>query len=144
MSASPVSLISPAQVAEVKRSWAMLAHDRYGVGERFYRRLFKLDPGLRPLFQGDLTEQGKRLSVMLDIAVCGLDNLAVLTPILSALGARHAKYGVNAEHYGTVGSALLWAVGSGLPQGFDAEAEAAWTAFYALVADTMQSTPAAP
>ncbi len=136
--------MSPEQVACVKRSWARLQPRRLIVGERFYRRLFKLDPAVRALFHRDMADQTRRLGVMLDIAVCGLDEPAVLTPIVQALGARHAHYGVDAAHYGTVGAALLWALGEGLTTDFTPEVEAAWTAFYAFIADLMQSTNASP
>ena len=139
MSLPEQRLMSPEQVACVKRTWADLEPNRTDVGARFYLRLFRLDPSLRPLFTGDLSEQSQRLVVMLGIAVKGLDELSVLQPILQALGERHARYGVDADHYGTVGAALLWAVGAGLGEDFDAEAEAAWAAFYALIAEGMQS-----
>lgn len=130
--------MTPTQIDLVQDSWSQLASTRFEVGERFYQRLFKLDPSLRPLFADDMSEQKRRLVVMLDIAVRGLDEISVLVPILTALGARHAQYGVDAEHYGTVGSALLWAVGDGLRTQFTPAVENAWTAFYALVAETMQ------
>jgi hemoglobin-like flavoprotein len=131
--------MTPNQISLVKSTWAQLAPTRYEVGDRFYLRLFKIEPALRPLFRGDMAEQSRRLVVMLDIGVCGLDNLFVLLPILKALGSRHARYGVDVEHYGTVGAALLWALREGLKGDFTPEAEAAWTAFYGLIADTMQS-----
>ena len=47
---------------------------------------------------------------MLGTAVAGLDHLDTLVPAVSALGRRHAGYGLKAQHYVQVGSALLWAL----------------------------------
>lgn len=131
--------MSPEQIDLVKRSWSKLQARRLIVGERFYRRLFKLDPGLRSLFHRDMSDQTRRLVVMLDIAVCGLDEPSVLVPIVQSMGQRHAEYGVDAAHHGTVGAALLWALGEGLTTDFTPEVEAAWTAFYGFIAEHMQA-----
>jgi hemoglobin-like flavoprotein len=103
----------------------------------FYRRLFELDPTLRPLFKGDLKEQGRKLMDMLRMAVKGLDRPEALLPALAALGRRHAGYGVNKRDYETVGEALLWTLEQGLGPGFTPEIKEAWTTLYRLVADTM-------
>ncbi len=39
----------------------------------FYGRLFQLDSSIRPLFKGDMEEQGRKLMVMLNLAIKGLD-----------------------------------------------------------------------
>ena len=105
----------------------------------FYDRLFEIDPGLRPLFKSDLSEQKKKLVQMLGTAVSGLNDLAALVPAVRALGVRHAEYGVKPEHYAPVGSALLWTLKKGLGPSFDAIHETAWRNVYGLLAKTMQS-----
>lgn len=72
----------------------------------FYARLFELDPALRPLFQGDLHEQGHKLMTMRLIVVRGLEQPERLLPVVAALGRRHADYGVLDEHYATIGDDL--------------------------------------
>jgi hemoglobin-like flavoprotein len=104
----------------------------------FYRRLFELDPALRPLFKGNLKEQGRKLMDMLRLAVRGLDRMEVLLPTLHALGSRHAGYGVKKRDYETVGEALIWTLEQGLGPSFTPEVAEAWTTLYKLVADTMQ------
>src|SRR5690348_14611803 len=76
--------------------------------ELFYRRLFELDPALRPMFRGDTASQGKKLMNALRLIVNGLDRLDQLVPALEALGRRHVNYGVTDKHYETVGEALIW------------------------------------
>lgn len=105
----------------------------------FYRRLFELDPTLRPLFKGDLEEQGRKLMDMLRLAVKGLDRMEALLPALAAMGRRHADYGVKERDYETVGEALLWTLEQGLGPSFTAEIREAWTAIYRVVAGAMRA-----
>jgi hemoglobin-like flavoprotein len=106
----------------------------------FYRRLFELDPTLRPLFKGDLEEQGRKLMDMLRLAVKGLDRMEALLPALAMLGIRHASYGVKERDYETVGEALFWTLEQGLGPSLTPEIREAWTALYRLVADTMSAS----
>src|SRR5262249_60984132 len=48
----------------------------------FYGRLFDLDPSLRPMFRGDIGEQGRKLMQTLAVVVHGLDRLASLVPAI--------------------------------------------------------------
>jgi hemoglobin-like flavoprotein len=105
----------------------------------FYGRLFALDPSLRPLFNGDLDEQGRKLMYMLRVAVGRLDQMDELTTAVQKLGQRHAGYGVKAEHYTTVGEALLWTLEQGLGTDFTPDTQAAWTQLYTVLAHTMQN-----
>ena len=106
--------------------------------ELFYGRLFAMDPGLEPLFKGDLKEQGRKLMGMIGLAVTGLNDLSNLVPAVADLGRRHAGYGVKPEHYDTVGTALLWTLERGLEDAFTPDVKDAWTAVYGLLASTMK------
>jgi hemoglobin-like flavoprotein len=100
--------------------------------------LFALDPGLRPLFKGEMAAQGQMLMSMIGAAVAGLRNLETLAPVVRQLGARHVAYGVRAEHYATVGGALLWTLEQGLGPKFTPEVRDAWAAAYDLLSEVMQ------
>ena len=84
----------------------------------FYDTLFELDPEVKPLFKADIAEQGKKLMTMLDTAITLLDKPDKLIPALQKLGQGHVKYGVKAEHYDTVGAALLKTLEIGLEKEF--------------------------
>ena len=71
--------------------------------------------------------------------VKSLSDLEKLIPAVQALGRRHSSYGVTAQHYSTVGEALLWTLEQGLGQAFDSEMREAWTATYTVLARTMQA-----
>jgi len=126
------------QKALVQTSFAQVRPIADAAAALFYTRLFELDPTLRPLFKGDLKEQGRKLMDMLTLAVKGLDRPEALLPALTALGRRHAGYGVNKHDYETVGEALLWTLEQGLGPSFTPDVREAWAALYRLVADTMR------
>ena len=104
----------------------------------FYDRLFELDPSLRPMFRGDMKEQGKKLMDMIAVVIVNLPRLTGILTSVRALGTRHAAYGVRDEHYDVVGEALLWTLAKGLRGAFTDEVAAAWSAAYGLLAGAMQ------
>ncbi len=123
----------------VQRSWAKLAPIAPQAADIFYDRLFTLDPGLKPLFSGDMAKQGERLMQMIGVAVGKLDQLPVLLPLLRGLGRRHTDYGVKDYHYETVAAALLSTLAKGLGDDFTPDVRAAWIHVYGVIADTMRT-----
>ena len=69
----------------------------------------------------------------LDGAIAALDTPAALLPSLRALGRRHVRYGVRAEHYAPVGAALLETLRAALGSQWTPAAAAAWTAVRLLL-----------
>ena len=122
----------------VQQSFAQVRPNTVGAADLFYRRLFELDPYLRPLFTSDIGEQGVQLMDMIGVAVDGLDDLDALAPAVQDLGVRHRGYGVQPEHYDTVGEALLWTLEQGLGDAFTPEIQAAWAETYGLLASVMK------
>ena len=129
--------MTPEQVQLVQDSFAKVAAIRDQAAALFYRRLFELDPGLRPLFKGAMTAQGARLMTALGGVVGSLDQLERILPALRALGRRHAAYGVRPEHYATVGEALIWTLEQALGPAFTREMRRAWIDAYGRLAWTM-------
>lgn len=121
----------------VQDSWQKVAAIAPQAAELFYQNLFAADPSLKPLFKGEMPEQGKKLMQMIGAAVGKLNDLPALVPILQGLGKRHAGYGVEDSHYQTVGAALLKTLGQGLGADFTEEVKEAWTAVYTVMADVM-------
>jgi hemoglobin-like flavoprotein len=134
--------MSPLHIALVRSSWRRVLPIKERAAELFYRRLFELDPGLESLFRGDLTTQGQKLIAMLGIVVSRLDRLGELVPAVEELGRRHARYGVEDEHYDTVGAALLSTLRAGLGDALTREAEEAWALAYATLAGVMKRASA--
>jgi len=103
----------------------------------FYRRLFELDPSLRPLFRTEIEEQAAKLIEMLGLLISMLNRADALTAELEQLGARHVGYGVKEEHYATVGRALLDMLADVLGSAYTEEVHAAWSDLYNLIAQAM-------
>ncbi len=131
--------MTPDQIDEVQKSFAVVAPSADAVAEMFYARLFEIDPALRLLFKGDIKAQGRKLTQMLATAVNGLTKLEAIVPAVQALGVRHAGYGVSERDYDTVAQALLWTLERGLGPGFTPQVRASWVAAYGLLADTMKA-----
>jgi methyl-accepting chemotaxis protein len=124
-------------VEHVQQSWAKVVPIAPEAATLFYNNLFTLDPALKPLFKGDMNEQGKKLMQMIGAAVYKLDDLDTLVPILQNLGKRHGTYGVVPAHYGTVGSALLTTLSQGLGPAFTPEVKDAWANVYGVMSSVM-------
>ena len=137
-------LMTPHQKMLVQTSFAQVAPIDETAAALFYNRLFELDPALRPMFRGDIEEQGRKLMQMLAVAVRGLDDLGALVPAVHALGRRHAGYGVRDEHYETVAAALLWTLEAGLGEAFTPEVREAWGTVYWVLAETMKDGAVEP
>lgn len=131
--------MTPEQIGLVQGTWAKVVPIKEAAAELFYGKLFELDPSLRALFKGDMKEQGRKLMTMINVAVGSLDKLDTIVPAVKDLGRRHAGYGVQAAHYGTVAAALLWTLEKGLGDAFTPDAKAAWTETYTVLATTMQN-----
>ncbi len=135
--------MTPENQAYVRASFAKVAEIAPQAAAIFYGRLFDLDPALKPLFKGDMNEQGRKLMAMIGTAVANLDRLDTIVPAVQALGRAHVTYGVKPAHYDTVGAALLWTLGQGLGDAFTLPVEAAWTEAYTVLATVMKDAAAA-
>jgi len=130
------------QIKLIQESFQKVAPIAETAAELFYSKLFELDPSLKSLFKGDMKEQGAKLMATLTVVVKGIGDLNSLVPVVQDLGRRHAGYGVEDEHYGTVGEALIWTLGQGLGDDFTEEVREAWVAAYGVLASTMKDAAA--
>lgn len=132
--------MNPDQIALVQSSFAKVAPISQTAAKLFYDRLFELDPSVRPLFKGDIEEQGRKLMQVIGFAVGSLKDTAALLPVVRALGERHSGYGVKDQHYDTVGTALLWTLEKGLGDAFTPPVREAWTETYTVLATVMKES----
>lgn len=130
------------QIELVQGTFAKVAPIAETAAELFYGKLFELDPDLRPLFKGDMKEQGAKLMKMIGMAVNALNDIPALIPVVESLGERHVDYGVEDEHYDTVGEALIWTLGQGLGDDFTEEVKDAWIVTYTTLATVMKGAAA--
>lgn len=129
--------MTPDQVDLVQASFAKVAPIAPQAAALFYGRLFEIAPEVKPLFKGDISEQGKKLMGTLAVVVNGLKDLDAIVPAAQTLARRHVAYGVTAAHYAPVGAALIWTLEQGLGEGFTPEVKAAWVEAYTLLSGVM-------
>ena len=129
--------MTPEQVTLVQQTFGQVAPIADKAAEIFYDRLFEVAPTVKPLFQGDMAEQRRKLIAMLAVVVRGLSDLPSILPAASALAKRHVDYGARPEHYPVVGAALLWTLERGLGPQWTSEAASAWTAAYSTLSSFM-------
>lgn len=135
--------MSPEKIELVKTTWSQVAPNADQVAILFYSRLFEIAPEVKPLFKGDMIEQGKKLMQMLALAVNGLPKLDSILGAVQEMGVRHTAYGVKPQHYDSVGAALLWTLEQGLGEEYTPEVADAWTETYITLSDVMKDAAAA-
>ena len=131
-------------ISLVKESFDLVEPIAPQAAALFYANLFDADPTLQRLFKGDMVVQGVKLMQMISLAVSKLGEPEVLMPALQNLGRRHAGYGVQDDHYDTVGTALLKTLRQGLGVAYTPEVEEAWTEVYGVLAGTMKEAAGVP
>src|SRR3978361_32793 len=131
--------MTPEQVKLVQESFSKVAPISEAAAVIFYDRLFEVAPSVKAMFPADMTEQRKKLMMMLAAVVGGLKNLDSILPAASALAKRHVGYGAKPEHYPVVGGALLYTLEKGLGEAWTPELADAWTAAYGTLSGYMIS-----
>jgi hemoglobin-like flavoprotein len=136
------SKVTPEQKNLVRSSFEAMTPHADAVAALFYRRLFEIDPSIRPLFTISIRQQGQKLMDMLHSVVQAMDQLDEVVTVVWQLGKRHGGYGVQAAHYDTVREALLWAISQQLKEQYTPALATAWQEVYDLMAVTMKQAAA--
>ena len=117
-----------------------LAHADFG--QRFYARLFAAKPHLRPMFKGNSDgAQQKMFAQKLCAIVDNIDDPELLRDEALKIATTHRGYGVTAEMYEWVGSALIESLREASGAAWSSEAERAWKDAYATLARAIISEP---
>ncbi len=130
--------MTPDQVHFVQESFSKVAKIKDTAADLFYNRLFEMDPSLKSMFKGDMSEQKRKLMMTLGVAVSSLKNPEKIIPTVQQLGEKHYYYGVKDAHYDTVGQALIWTLEQGLAEAFTPQVKEAWIAAYTLLSGVMK------
>ena len=128
------------EVETLEESFDLVAPQGDELMVRFYDRLFEVAPAVKPLFANvDMERQRQALLNMLVVLRESLRDLEDIAPDLEDLGARHAEYGAQPEHYPVVGEVLLGAMAEVAGDAWKPEYTAAWQEAYGVVQDVMLS-----
>jgi hypothetical protein len=80
----------------LESSFKLVAPKGEALVTRFYERLFKKYPAVKPLFKKtSIKEQKKKLLASLVLVIQNLRHPDKLTPVLQDMGARHVGYGAK-------------------------------------------------
>ncbi|WP_299368688.1 globin family protein [uncultured Tateyamaria sp.] len=129
--------MTPEDITAVQNSFAKVVPIKDAAAEIFYDRLFEIAPDVKPLFKGDMTEQGAKLMATLGVVVNGLRDLDKIVPVAQQLAVQHIDYGVEPGHYASVGAALLDTLEKGLGDDFTPETKGAWETAYGTLSGVM-------
>ena len=129
--------MTPNQIQLVQSSFAKVAPIAEQAAALFYARLFELAPEVRPMFKGDMVEQGRKLIAMLSTVVNGLNRVENIVPVAQQLAVRHVGYGVKPAHYAVVGTALIDTLAKGLGDAFTPDTRLAWETAYGTLSAVM-------
>ncbi|PRY21418.1 nitric oxide dioxygenase [Aliiruegeria haliotis] len=125
------------QITLIQQSFAGVVPIKAEAAAIFYDHLFAHAPEVRPLFKGDLSEQGTKLMAMLGAVVNGLRDLDRIVPVAEKLAVDHVEYGVTAAQYEPVGAALLHTLETGLGDAFTLDVREAWIEAYTILSGVM-------
>jgi hemoglobin-like flavoprotein len=132
------------EVETLEESFDLVAPQGDELMRRFYDRLFEVAPAVKPLFaEADMDRQRKALLNMLGVLRASLRDLDEIVPDLEALGAKHAEWGAQPEHYPVVGQVLVGEMAPIAGDAWKPEYTAAWQEAYAVVQNVMLSGAAA-
>ncbi|WP_422360909.1 globin domain-containing protein [Reichenbachiella sp.] len=131
--------ITPYNKKLVRATFWMVESKADEAAEIFYTKLFEMSPELKPLFKGNMKEQGRIMMDMLSTLVKGLNTLDVLAPLVRSMGRRHMNYGIKTEHYNMAAAALMFSLKEELKENWNEEVESAWLEVYQAVSCIMQS-----
>lgn len=110
------------------------------LAKHFYDTLFARYPSVRPLFQQNFRNVQERMFLTaLSSAVDLLADRGRLVESLSALGAKHAHFGVTDEMYDWFGDALLRTLSEATGPDWTPSLEENWAEAYATIAALMRS-----
>lgn len=129
--------MTPEDIDKLQYSFGAMVPLKDQIAETFYRRLFEVAPGVRPLFKGPIDAQGQKLVMALKQIVMSLKSPKDLTDFLTNLSKRHVGYGAVAAHYPVVGEVLLATFDEVLGDDFTPELKELWGGAYGVVADAM-------
>jgi len=131
--------VDPSQIRLVQHSFTRLAPDAEQIADLCCARLFQLDPALRALLPNDLREPKRAAVRWFARVVADLHEPTRWHGAVRELGRQPLLSTLEARHYDTFGSALIWTLERGLGEEFTFDVLGAWVSFYAQLRQTLSS-----
>lgn len=131
--------MTPRQIEIVQETFKIAAEDADAIAASFYNRLFALDPSIKPMFHGNMKQQGQKLMASLALLVFSLGDGEQPPKSLQTLGKRHVQHGIHTPAHTLVEEALMSTLAEALGQQFTDEVEEAWALAYVTLAKAMNA-----
>lgn len=119
-------MLTSKQVEIIRSSASVLADANISATNAFYANLFKVAPGVRPLFPEDMFQQSEKLWNTIVMVVKSANDLTEIESELRALGARHVSYGAEPAHYVVVTEVLIQTISTLMNGKWTEEAQQTW------------------
>ncbi len=122
---------------EMQRSLARVLDKEELFSSLFYNKLFSRHPGLRPLFERGMAQQGVVLTHMLKGILYAMARPENLSLGLRELGRRHLRYGLKVEYFGPVKEIMLETLAELDDEEWDEPSQQAWNEVLDRILDGM-------
>ncbi|MBE7201298.1 MAG: hemin receptor [Parafilimonas terrae] len=132
--------MTPEEVRLVRSTSDVFLAVNTRVADRFYDRLFEIEPGVRALFPADLHRLKLKLMNTLATVVGSLDRPDMFRSILLQIGQQHGQLGIRDQHYEAGRVALMDGLELALGARFTAAVRDAWHVAYGEVQATMTAS----
>ncbi len=119
-------MLTEKDIDNIRNSWAIVVDDEMDNMLKFYNRLFKIAPQVRPYFPDDMGRLAEKLGFTLNLLVTNLGDFEKLRPTLEELGKYHGDLGVLNSHYKYVIQALLFTVKNAMDVFYTDEVGQSW------------------
>ena len=129
--------MTPEVIDRLEKSFQLIAPRAQQFVDLFYHRLFTNAPQVKPMFPEDMSSQKKKLLASLVLVVNNLRSPEKLRQPLLDMGARHAEYGTQPEHYPVVRDTLLETMAELAGDAWSDQLTADWSGAIDFVAGVM-------
>ncbi len=126
-----------AVIERLEASFNLLAPRAEELVDRFYGNLFAKNPGVRPMFPSEMSEQKKKLLAAIQLVVKNLRTPEKLAEPLKQLGAKHVHYKTQPEHYPIVRDTLVGVMKDMAGSQWNDQLTSDWTGALDFVASVM-------
>jgi len=130
--------MTPEQIDLVQTTFQQVAANAEEAAERFYTRLFTLEPELQSLFPPEMHHQGDKFMATLAIMIFSLERSDEAPPFIHHLGLRHNHHGIPHTAYAVAGQALLQILKEMLGPAYTTEVAQAWKKLFERLANAMK------
>ncbi len=119
--------MNPYQLDNIRRSFDAASERSEDFADRFYARLFAMQPVLRAILPRDHWQRERDLIAAVGMVVKGLGKLDSIEHPLMDFGAKAERTGITPQQYGLARQALVSALRETLSEQWTDDLEDAWT-----------------